>query len=347
MNTEEVPDYLQIITRPMDYGTIINKLKTKKYKSFSNDDLAKLGFGVESLNDMEQILLQALLDVLQVHHNCFLYNPKDSAYYRAGKVQETKWNAYFNQLKKKSFSDFVLLRLMRFQEECKDEREKTIRSVHFEATNPEGRHVKAIAVFDPDTKRIVKQYSSKASARMAALTLLNMGYACECELTQSNAKTRMDNAEDPTKPLFGYQWLPTEKLRSGLFKVKPYFRNDDLVSPTPTNIVILKADASIGEAQRGFESEEAAYGDWLNEKSKSFTLSSSVGDGNEESRSDFISDYLDGSKSVNGVVWNRVDDKTFTMAPKLSMNHKTTGKVVMEEEHAPKSPAKNGKSEKN
>lgn len=339
MNPTEVIDYHQIITKPMDYGTIISKLETRQYATTDNDLFKKVS-GVESLNTMEKLLLQALLDVLQVHHNCFLYNPKGSNYYRAGKVQERKWDAFFNKLTKGSFPDFVLLQLMRFREDCKDERKRTVRSRHFVANNPEGRQCKPIAVFDPDTKRIVKQYSSKVSARTAAKILSNMGYACETELNSTSTRTRLDNAEDPTKPLFGYQWLRTEKLKSGLFKIKPYFRSDDLKSPTPNNIVILKADAAVGEAQRGFESEEAAYGDWLNEKSKSFTTSLHVDEqeGSDDSRSDFLTNYLDGTRSINGIVWNRVDNNNMGIAVAPKLPPKSTGKVVMEEEHAPKSP---------
>ncbi|KAL7432444.1 hypothetical protein ACHAXH_001758 [Discostella pseudostelligera] len=312
----------------MDYGTIISKLETRQYVTTDNN-----------------LFKKALLDVLQVHHNCFLYNPKGSNYYRAGKVQERQWDAYFNKLTRRSFPDFVLLQLMRFREDCKDERKRTVRSRHFEANNPEGRQCKPIAVFDPDTKRIVKQYSSKVSARTAAKILSNMGYACETELTSTSTKTRLDHAEDPTKPLFGYQWLRTEKLKSGLFKIKPYFHSDNLKSPTPNNIVILKADAAVGGAQQGFESEEAAYGDWLNEKSKSFTTSSHVDEEeSDDTRYDFLMNYLDGHRSINGIVWNRVDNNTMGIAVAPKLPPKSTGKVVMEEEHAPKSPMRKKES---
>merc|ERR1712029_54291 len=87
---------------------------------------------------------------------------------------------------------------------------------------------------------------------------------------QGNVKARIEAAEDPSRPLFGYQWLPAEKLKSGNFLMKPYFRNDDLASPTPNNIVVLKEDTLAGEKLRGFESEKSAYQDWLNVKSESF-----------------------------------------------------------------------------
>ncbi len=339
MDPKEVTDYLQVITKPMDYGTITTKLVTRQYV-ISSDDLPKSCSGVESLTDMEKAFLRAVTDVLQVHHNCFLYNPEGSPYYRAGKVQEKKWDAYFNKMKR-NIPELVSLQLIRFREDCTVERKRTIRSRHFEAKNPENKQCKPVAVFDPDTKRIVKQYSSKVSARSAAIILSHMGYACESELTSNSVKTRLDNAKDPTKPLFGYQWLPTEELKSGLFEFKPYFRSDDLVSPTPNNTAVLKVDAGDDQLQRGFESEDAAFGDWLNEKSKSLKTSTSVDalDGSSESRADFLTNYLDGDKSVNGIKWSRVYNQGTTVARKLTS--KSPGKVVMEEEHAPVSPMRN------
>ncbi len=342
MKTEEVPDYLQVITKPMDYGTIATKLETRQYV-ISSDDLSKTCSGIESLTDMEKAFLQAVMDVLQVHHNCFLYNPEGSNYYRAGKVQEKKWGAYFNKMKR-SISELVSFQLIRFREDCTVERTRIIRSRHFEAKKPESKQCKPVAVFDPDTKRIVKQYSSKVSARSAAVILSSMGYACESELTSNSAKTRLDSSKDPMKPLFGYQWLPTEELKSGLFQFKPYFRSDDLVSPTPNNMVILKVDAAVGDVpRRGFASEYAAYCDWLYERSKSFTTSTSVDapDESSESRADFLTNYLDGNSTINGVVWNRADNQGTADARKLTS--KSPGKVVMEEEHAPMSPKKKKK----
>ncbi|KAK1748497.1 hypothetical protein QTG54_000436 [Skeletonema marinoi] len=96
----------------------------------------------------------------------------------------------------------------------------------------------------PRHKRIIKQYTSKASARLAALALHSAGYQCEWDLTEQNAKSRVDVARDPKKLLFGYQWIPTDDLKSGKFKMKeadPYVRNSELKSPTnTTNVLILK-----------------------------------------------------------------------------------------------------------
>ena len=121
-----------------------------------------------------------------------------------------------------------------------------------------------------------------------------------------------------------------DKLKAGNFKVKPYFTNDDLVSPTPSNIVIMKEDAVTGAELRGFESEESAYEDFLKDQSTVAPAPATL------SLSDFVKDYLDGEQSTNSAVWKRAqpDDKGAAEAPK------TSGKVVMEEEHVGTSPEK-------
>lgn len=144
---------------------------------------------------------------------------------------------------------------------------------------------------------------------MAALALLSAGYQCEWELTEQNAKSRIDVARDPKKLLFGYQWIPIDDLKSGKFKVKeadPYASSSEQKSPTNTtaNVLILKEDTVSGAEIRGFESEESAYQDWMNERTSSVAAS----DENVEdtSISAFVRSYLDGQASINGVIWKRV-----------------------------------------
>ena len=205
----------------MDYGTIVKKLENGEYSP--PPDTPNAG-----MDAMEETLLMVLKDIKQVHHNCFLYNYKGSSFYRAGQVQERKWNAYFNEIKA-HLPYSIAESLEMFQKSCEAESDtwQKTRSVHFQVSTPAIRG-KAYAVFDPDAKRIVKQYSSKSSAKRAAIILHDNGYACEYELTESNVKTHVENAEDPSKPLFGYQWVPTEKLKSGTFQVKELFHCDAL-----------------------------------------------------------------------------------------------------------------------
>ncbi|KAL7535634.1 hypothetical protein ACHAXR_006622 [Thalassiosira sp. AJA248-18] len=329
-----VPDYLTVIPNPMDYGTITKKLETGQYSPLPDGPTER-----GDMDAMEEIVLYALMDIHQVHHNCKMYNSKGSQYYRAGQVMDIKWNAYYAKHIKDRLPESVAASLAKFQEIREAERRETTRTRLFQASNPESGKGKPLAVFDPDTRRIVKQYRSKASARGAAFILYEAGYACEWDLNGTSVKTRIEGAEDPSKPLFGYQWVPTEKLRSGNFKVKPFFREDNLLSPTPNNIVILKEDTVSGvQKVLGFESEESAYQDWLKEKHVSFK--SRVGGDSAGKLSDFVANYLDGDKAINGIVYNRQTQPVAAM-PKSPM-----GKVVMEEEHAAASPKK-VKSEEN
>ena len=64
--------------------------------------------------------------------------------------------------------------------------------------------------------------------------------------------------------------------------------------------VVSRVDAISGARQASFD-EEAAFDDWRSERSMSCRA-----DLGEESRSDFVSNYLDGRKFINGIVWNRV-----------------------------------------
>jgi len=355
VNTQELPDYLQTIRKPMDYSTIISKLIKGGY-SPSSGGITIDGEKMEPMDEMEEILLFAIMDVDQVHHNCFLYNHKGCQFYRAGEVQDRKWHAYSKKYTEESIPDKVQTcltvyhRMLSRERKEKILREEKIRTPRHFQSNPEySKRGKPIAVFDPDTKRIVKQYCSKSSAAKAVLMMHAAGYASELELTSTNAKIRLDGAEDPSKPLFGYQWVSTEKLRSGNFKVKPYFRSDDLVSPTSTNIAIMKVDTVSGVQHRGFESEKSAYEDWLVVKRESYAARLGGGDGEDvgargnECLSDFVQNYLDGDKSINGIVWNRADPDPNENI--VSETPRTSGKMVMEEEHAPMSPMKKVKSE--
>mmetsp|Transcript_22245 Transcript_22245/g.39138 ORF Transcript_22245/g.39138 Transcript_22245/m.39138 type:complete len:484 (-) Transcript_22245:202-1653(-) len=340
VDTTSIPDYLTCIRNPMDYGTIIDSLENGRYSPSSID-------GENNMNAMHDVVLDALTDIEQVHHNCFLYNRRGSPIYRAGAVQASKWKAYFNTHIKGRLPETVQESLAIFQESRKAKRrEKIPRPRTFQASI--FFRSKALAVFDPDTRMIVKQYSSKAAALTAALMLYDAGYACEWALSQNNARSHIVGSEDPSKPLFGYQWVPTEKLTRGNFKLKPYFRSDDLMSPTPNNIMILKEDTVSGVLLRGFESNESAYQDWVVEKSGSFNARVDQTDDNSEESlpSEFVKHYLDGDKSINGIVWNRVDPDNGADVAAM-MPKSPVGKVVMEEEHADMSPTRKVKSEEN
>jgi len=197
VDTGIITDYLKTVHTPMDYGTIISKLEKGEYAPSSEDKDSEM-------DAMEEIVLYALKDILQVHHNCYLYNPKGGMYHRAGEVQARKWNAYYNKHIVDRVSPSVLASLAKFEQSCEIERQSVFRPRQFNG-KAGLNSARAIAVFDPDKKKIVKIYTSKATARAACLILHHSGYDSGWELTNSNAKRRIDDAKDPEGVLFGYQ----------------------------------------------------------------------------------------------------------------------------------------------
>ena len=204
-----ITDYGALVSRPMDYGTIADLIDSGAY------DPAKYTTG--SLDDLEKIVLQALVDVEQVFQNCFVYNTRGCQYYRAGEVQERKWTAYYDKHVHNKLTEGVRSALATFRESCRAERiEKAqIRVVQVPKTS---NSAVAVSVVDPTTMMIVKQYLSKASAIQALQHLGKAGYECEVDVADS-AKSRFDAADSAGTTLFGYLWIRTNKLQTGKFVV--------------------------------------------------------------------------------------------------------------------------------
>ena len=303
VNTDEVQDYLDIIKRPMDYSTIVERLEQGAYASDLENNSAD-GADAE-MDRMEEVLFKVLCDVDQVHHNCFTYNLKNSAFYNAGVVQQNKWDAYFGKYVQLRLTENIKSAFDKFRLNCKEALSRLKHGQRFiKVKSGSGVNCRQYAVFDPDTKRIIKQYTSRASSRLAALALLSFGYQCEWDLTEQNAKTRVENSRDPKKLLFGYQWLPTDELKSGKFKMKEIAPHEISTSATTTNVLILKEDTVSGTEIRGFESEESAYQDWMKEKASSVAAT----DDNAEASniSEFVTSYVDGQAAINGIIYKRV-----------------------------------------
>ena len=136
----------------------------------------------------------------------------------AGKVQETKWIAFFNKYIAQRLTKGMSSELASYDSWYQNKLQTSFRARHF-VVGPKNTARNPIAVFDPDTKQIVKQYTSKASAKLAILLLHSLGYNCG-GLTKSNASVVLDRAQYPENAVFGYQWIPTSLLRSGDFRVK-------------------------------------------------------------------------------------------------------------------------------
>jgi len=206
-----ITDYGALVSRPMDYATVAGMIDRGAY------DPARYNFS--SLDDLEKIVLQALVDVEQVFQNCFVYNTRGCQFYRAGEVQERKWTAYYDRHIGDRLTEGVRSALAHFRGACRAERaEKAqIRVVRVSKTS---NTAVAVTVVDPTTMSLVKQYLSKASAIQALQHLSKAGYECEVDVAESGAaKFRLDAADGSGTTLFGYLWIRTNKLHSGKFVV--------------------------------------------------------------------------------------------------------------------------------
>ncbi|EJK58444.1 hypothetical protein THAOC_21430, partial [Thalassiosira oceanica] len=206
-----ITDYGALVSRPMDYATVAGMIDRGAY------DPARYKFS--SLDDLEKIVLQALVDVEQVFQNCFVYNTRGCQFYRAGEVQERKWTAYYDRHIGDRLTEGVRSALAHFRGACRAERaEKAqIRVVRVSKTS---NTAVAVTVVDPTTMSLVKQYLSKASAIQALQHLSKAGYECEVDVAESGAaKFRLDAADGSGTTLFGYLWIRTNKLHSGKFVV--------------------------------------------------------------------------------------------------------------------------------
>ena len=118
VNVDDVPDYLEVVTTPMDYGTVSERLEGGNYADLiASDDIAR----EDENSTMEEILLHVLCDIEQVHHNCLLYNRKGSSMYRIGDLHSSKWDAYFNQYITERLPDNVQRDLTHFRNSCEVE----------------------------------------------------------------------------------------------------------------------------------------------------------------------------------------------------------------------------------
>ena len=120
VNVEGVPDYLDIVQTPMDYGTVIERLEGGNYVDLiASDDVSR----DDENSTMEEILVHVLCDVERVPHNCQLYNKKGSSIYRIGDVHANKWRAYFNEYIHHKLPENVQRDLILFRHNCRLQRD--------------------------------------------------------------------------------------------------------------------------------------------------------------------------------------------------------------------------------
>ena len=324
-----IPTYRSIVKEPMDLGTISKKLASGAYRTISD----------ESLNDA---IIRVLRDIELVWHNCFTFNLEGSAVYRMAEVLRRR----FHRMASKSWNCFVEdrvnLEVASYAKKLARERgagraqlpSSPVPAVRPDAPTPSKHKIivkglrtnsRRVCVLDPDSGRVVKIYTSVASAHAAMEHLHKMKHKCEIDLAerleipQSIRKLIYGGTAEPKVRLFGYRWLLRDDLKTGKAKFtskqksvatepkKAIPRNLLLNDGTPpqvsewTQFPLKKKDMISGSILRGFLTPQDAFADWLDTLDGSPLIADEV-----RSMTVFESQYLKGDRNVGGVFW-RVD----------------------------------------
>jgi hypothetical protein len=229
VDTKQVPDYLNIVERPMDYGTICADLCNGKYRKSVDEPL-------------KNVVVRVLQDVEQVWKNCYLYNFEGSAVYRMALIHEKRAKA----IREATFAPFLtedMIETLGYEDSNQGEAvPKPLIPVDVMPTpRPQNSRYKIkvpghsytglpIAVLDPDTSKLVKVYSTMKSANAAFRFLLGLGHQCEWNgIGSTDSVKKMirkivrEGHQNPSLTIFGYRWMLLDSLRSGrvAFPKKP------------------------------------------------------------------------------------------------------------------------------
>lgn len=222
-----------------------------------------------------------------------------------GQVLQRKFSVIRRASFEKELNSFVRQNLNIFVDECNAKRQDLSNSLkpwipkskyHVNISN-KGPANKTIAIFDKDTKMVVKQYTSITSACYIAEFLSNLGHKSEIE-TASKTKVReyiMSMQENPSLLLFGYRWLLMDNLRSGNFKLED----------KPSSAIIQKKCKISKSVLEEFDSLECAYESWLS----AINICISILQLKDFARNVdyFLRHFLDGNSTVDSVEWVRIN----------------------------------------
>lgn len=170
-------------------------------------------------------------------------------------------------------SDYIRQKLGEFVAECKQNRVEN--AMHYVMENkpwipfskyqmvvprPQNTAIqKPVAIFDPDTNMIVKQYSSMSSSFLAASYLHRLGFQCEMnQVTNSTVKINISkSSKDPSVLMFGYRWLRVADLRDGNFVLDKSRDNPNEVTSVALKVERTERDDDITEeAERNNDEEK-------------------------------------------------------------------------------------------
>lgn len=243
-----------------------------------------------------------------------------------GKVMSKKYHVMRGANLDQHLTEYIKQELGMYIVECKQLRRDAASNTAKNNLNkpwipPSKRKIKApsirrgvkrtVAVFDPCTSMIIKQYTSMNAAGLAAIALGRAGFDAELESISINSvkSTIHKSASDPSVLLFGYRWMFLEDIRSGSFIASANNLKDASIRKICTISGVTLAE---------FTSVESAHKDWLEFKKSRVTLQIE-GDG-KDSIEFFQEQFLDGKEDLDGITWK-----------KFSIENKgENGKVKME-----------------
>lgn len=334
VSIKDVPDYRNIVKHPMDLGTIMTNISRGVYKT-KVESLPKSD--TSNCMPMDLIILEILKDLELVWHNCLLYNREGekmiknqfkflfdyntikrhylfstgTSYYKMAEVMRQKYNIMRRINIDNELDSFISQKLGEYTSECRQSRLEHANQ-NVKSSKPWVPYCKnnvivpivvnrgirkAVAVFDPSTNMIVKQYSSLASA-VIAVDFLNKKLKFDCEInTTSHQLVKAiinKSAMDPSLLIFGYRWICVDNLRNGNF----------IVSENIQKTIIKKVSTASNATLAEFDSVEKAHVDWKGDKAKTATSNAE----NEDSIEYFTKQFLDGSETIDGITWKRVID---------------------------------------
>eukprot|EP00546_Thalassionema_frauenfeldii_P001064 CAMPEP_0178934892 /NCGR_PEP_ID=MMETSP0786-20121207/24173_1 /TAXON_ID=186022 /ORGANISM="Thalassionema frauenfeldii, Strain CCMP 1798" /LENGTH=1153 /DNA_ID=CAMNT_0020612841 /DNA_START=338 /DNA_END=3799 /DNA_ORIENTATION=+ len=380
VDLDAVPHYSTIVKNPMDLGTLSLRLVNGHY--------AKL---YQEGHCIDDILVQVLNDVELIWHNCYTFNFEGSSIYRMAQVLSRRSKKILEaSLDKDVWNDSVKNRVSEYVEECNSYRntlskKATSISEHKIYVNfAPGGFTRIIAVFDPETGLVVKQYTTLKAAIQAAYYLTTLGHEAEWSISDYTIKNCIKKSKsDPKLTLFGYRWVyfddlclnqvklpenvqnaldydwslktadsfvqmttgketyiflsiaeaiscselpknvPLAELMHRLqasplnewvslagFKWRKFLRDkkaSDIMIPVTEGdtikkkcVAFLKEDTCSGRKLTGFDTIEAAYGDWcrtieMSPLRKFHSVNMSL--------ERFEKDFIDGKKQIDGIVW--------------------------------------------
>ena len=231
-----VPSYKKYVKRPMDLGTIMRNIIEGVYAKYSSAHHLDMN-GFETALQMDLIILHVLTDMEQIWYNCFIFNRPGSSFYRMGAVMKIRCSVMKRINVDSKLSNFVQQNYQSFVQNSEADLQNCLSHITEKDWIPLSKHTiyntagnrgfnlhtkkKPVGIYDPDTKMVVKQYSSINIALSVHDFLVSLNHKSGLTSSNHTLLRQCINAspDDPSIKLFGYRWMSMENIRSGSFRI--------------------------------------------------------------------------------------------------------------------------------